>query len=97
MLAVTGSAMGHWIKKGGSLTKALDNIITFMKRRSYQMDQVFIYHRHVSHSRVAPGVEIQRTILEVDDRVKASPEGYSSKHEGTIVRLYKHSQFHYRI
>jgi len=97
MLAVTGSAMGRWIKKGGSLNKALDNIITFMKRRSYQMDQVFIYHRHVSHSRVAPGVEIQRTRLEVGDIVKASPEGYSSKHEGTVVRLYKSSQFHYRI
>ena len=95
IVAVTGSIMGTG-KQGNNANKQVDSIIAFMKKRMFIMDQVFIYHRHVSHSRVAPGVEIQRTILNIGDRVKASPDGYVSKHEGTVISLYK-DPLYYRI
>lgn len=41
--------------------------------------------------------EIQRKVLEKGDRVKASPDGYVSKHKGTIVTHYKNSPLHYLI
>lgn len=86
IIAVTGSVMGTR-KKGNDTDTQLDNIITFMNGKGYIMDQTFVYFRRVNHSRVAPGVEIGRTILNIGDEVKAAHPDHGRRYfKGVVVK-----------
>lgn len=86
IIAVTGSVMGTR-KKGNDTDTQLDNIITFMNDKGYIMDQTFVYFRRVNHSRVAPGVEIGRTILNIGDEVKAVHPDHGRRYfKGVVVK-----------
>jgi len=91
IIAVTGSVMGTR-KKGNDTDTQLDNIITFMNGKGYIMDQTFVYFRRVNHSRVAPGVEIGRTILNIGDEVKAAHPDYGRRYfKGVVVKRKKNT------
>jgi len=88
IIAVTGSVMGTR-KKGNDTDTQLDNIITFMNSKGYIMDQTFVYFRRVNHSRVAPGVEIGRMILNIGDTVKAVHPDHGRRYfKGVVVKRY---------
>ena len=88
IIAVTGSVMGTG-KEGNDTDTQLDNIITFMNDKGYIMDQTFVYLRRVNHSRVAPGVEIGRTILNIGDEVKAAHPDHGIRYfKGVVVKPY---------
>ena len=91
IIAVTGSVMGTR-KKGNDTDTQLDNIITFMNGKGYIMDQTFVYFRRVNHSRVAPGVEIGRTILTEEDEVKAAHPDHGRRYfKGVVVKRNKNT------
>ena len=97
IIAITGSIMGTH-KKGSTSTKQIANITKFMLKHGYVMDQTFLYNRHVHHSRVAPGVEIGRTILEKNDQVKAKHPEHGRKYfKGTIQRKLKNNRYSVRF
>tara|TARA_B110000285_G_scaffold19019_2_gene18448 strand:- start:852 stop:2903 length:2052 start_codon:yes stop_codon:yes gene_type:complete len=88
IIAVTGSVMGTR-KKGNDTDTQLDNIISFMNSKGYIMDQTFVYFRRVNHSRVAPGVEIGRMILNVGDELKAVHPDHGRRYfKGVVVKRY---------
>jgi len=58
-----------------------------MNGKGYIMDQTFVYFRRVNHSRVAPGVEIGRTILNIGDEVKAAHPDHGRRYfKGVVVK-----------